>query len=285
MFLPGKSEIIEMKRKLVIAGVKESNIFILHSELSEIEIEKIKKSTSFARVVLCTNFAKKAVTIGDIDVVLDSGLARCAAPSVEYFAPYDYRITISMHHQRSGRVGRTKPGASILFKATECCLPQDRPVSQESICRVVALMPFHMKIAPSSCRLCKVTDEQIWEALQTVSALGLSREEMFDALSRIGLDLGDAAVLLRARQWNVAYEAAAVLSRKESFEENTTTPPVPELISTDYAEHGRLATDTKWSTRARGCFQELVRTHPEVTAFNGKYISHNGAAGCLFPIC
>ena len=210
-------------------------------------------------MVLCTNFAEKAVTIGDIDVVLDSGLARCAAPSVEYFVPYDYRIPISMHHQRSGRVGRTKPGASILFKATECCLPQDRPVSQESICRVVALQSFHVKIAPSSCRLCKATDEIIREALQTITALGLSYTEMYDALSSIRLSLGDAAVLLRARQWGVAYEAAAILSLKENGERNTTVRLTLEKILSGYIGSKEVATYTYWSARTHACFNELVK--------------------------
>ena len=46
MFLPGKAEIIAMKGMLMGADVDERNIFILHSELSETEIDKAKRPTS-----------------------------------------------------------------------------------------------------------------------------------------------------------------------------------------------------------------------------------------------
>ena len=74
MLLPVKAEISEVKTNLITAGAEEPNIFILHSELSEIEIGESKKPISTARAVLCTYYAEKAVTIEDIDVVLDSSL-------------------------------------------------------------------------------------------------------------------------------------------------------------------------------------------------------------------
>ena len=218
MFFPGKAEILAMKMTLMVAGVDERNIDILHSELPAVEIDRVKSPRSNARVVLSTNFAEKAVTIVDVDIVLDSGMARCAASISEYFEPYDYCISWHTHCQRSGRVGRVKPGASIFIQATECYLPQGRPVSQESICRVVALQSFPEAIALSSCKLCKVSEELVAEAEQTNKALGLTQAGMLDALSKVSLNLGDAAVLLHARRWGVAYEAAAILSLKESGE-------------------------------------------------------------------
>ena len=63
--------------------MSRSLIFLSYSELSENEIEESKTPTSSARAVLTTNYAENAVTIEDIDVVLDSGLARCASSIVE----------------------------------------------------------------------------------------------------------------------------------------------------------------------------------------------------------
>ena len=209
VFLPGKAEIDAMETALLTAKVNSGDIDILHSELPVDKIDRAITPRDRPRLILSTNVAEKAVTIGDVDVVLDSGIARDAVRWPEYVEMCDYLIDPFTHRQRSGRVGRTEDGASIFFQPKECNLPQGKLVSSESILRVVAQQSFPKAITPSACKLCPVSKERIVEAEQTIKALGLTKSELSDALGKVSLDLCDAAVLLRAKEWGVAYEAAA----------------------------------------------------------------------------
>ena len=164
MFLPGKVEIADAKSFLLERGVSETALWSLHGELSDEAIENAKEPCSENRIVLATNIAEAAVTIPDIDIVLDSGVGRTAADEMDRLHTLDYRIPASKRTQRAGRAGRTKDGACAFWKPADCLMPMDVTVCMESVCRVVALEVFFPDISTSACRLCEAAEDLVAEA-------------------------------------------------------------------------------------------------------------------------
>ena len=130
VFLPGKAEIESVasviKTKAAAAGVP---IIPLHSQLEASAQQLAFASYPNGKVILTTNIAQTSVTIDDIDVVIDSGLARRSEVRNGVEGLFISQISQADCLQRAGRAGRTKPGEYILAPLDDMeCLPlEERP--------------------------------------------------------------------------------------------------------------------------------------------------------------
>lgn len=130
VFLPGKAEIESvasmLKTKAAAAGVP---IIPLHSQLEAATQQQAFASYPHGKIILSTNIAQTSVTIDDIDVVIDSGLARRSEVRSGVEGLFISQISQADCLQRAGRAGRTKPGEYILAPLDDMpCLPlEDRP--------------------------------------------------------------------------------------------------------------------------------------------------------------
>ena len=86
----------------------------LHGEMDEQSIDTTKKPTGFARCILSTSKGEKAVTIADVDHVIDAGFDRTAVYDKENRDMIDPRSMLATTIQRAGRVGRLKAGMAHL---------------------------------------------------------------------------------------------------------------------------------------------------------------------------
>lgn len=114
-FLPGKAEIQAisevLKTKADEVGVP---IIPLHSQLELEDQQKAFQSYPNGKIILSTNIAQTSVTIGDIDLVIDSGLERRTEVRSGVEGLFIAQISQADCAQRAGRAGRTKPGKYIL---------------------------------------------------------------------------------------------------------------------------------------------------------------------------
>ncbi|HEV7951769.1 MAG TPA: helicase-related protein [Candidatus Saccharimonadales bacterium] len=127
VFLPGKAEIESVasmvKIKAAAAGVP---IIPLHSQLEASAQQLAFASYPNGKIILTTNIAQTSVTIDDIDVVIDSGLARRSEVRNGVEGLFISQISQADCLQRAGRAGRTKSGEYILAPLDEMeCLPFD----------------------------------------------------------------------------------------------------------------------------------------------------------------
>lgn len=129
VFLPGKAEIesvaMMLKTKSTAAGVP---IIPLHSQLEASAQQLAFASYPNGKIILTTNIAQTSVTIDDIDVVIDSGLARQSEVRSGVEGLFITQISQADCLQRAGRAGRTKAGEYILAPLDDMpCLPfEDR---------------------------------------------------------------------------------------------------------------------------------------------------------------
>ena len=114
IFLPGEGEINRVTDMLLDLKVTQDKIFPLYSDLDPKRIKAALTVSPTARLVLATSIAELALTIPDVDVVLDTGVGRWTS-SDEVPTSIDYLISPTTIEQREGRAGRTKPGCYCRF--------------------------------------------------------------------------------------------------------------------------------------------------------------------------
>jgi ATP-dependent helicase HrpB len=132
VFLPGWGEIRRVGDRLTEeARLRGETVLVLHGSLAAGDQAAVLEPLSEGRkTVLSTSVAETSVTIPDIDLVIDSGLAR--------FNRFDQsrgldrlvteRVSRASADQRRGRAGRTKPGLCWrLWPAAERLEPQSEP--------------------------------------------------------------------------------------------------------------------------------------------------------------
>lgn len=130
VFLPGKAEIesvaYALKTKAAAAGVP---IIPLHSQLEATAQQQAFANYPNGKIILSTNIAQTSVTIDDIDVVIDSGLARRSEVQSGVEGLFISQISQADCLQRAGRAGRTKPGEYILAPLDDmpCLTFDERP--------------------------------------------------------------------------------------------------------------------------------------------------------------
>ena len=99
---------------LINLGVVTEKIFPLFADLDPQAIKAAQEPSPDARLVLATSLAELAMTIPDVDVVLDTCIGRWTS-SDEIPTSFDYLISETTMKQREGRVGRTKIGCYCRF--------------------------------------------------------------------------------------------------------------------------------------------------------------------------
>ena len=109
MFLPGEKETEKMKTILINLGVAADVIFPLFGDLDPQAIKDALTPRPYPRIILATSLAELAMTIPDVDVVLDSGVGRFTSDD-EVPSSFDYLISATSSKQREGRAGRAKRG-------------------------------------------------------------------------------------------------------------------------------------------------------------------------------
>lgn len=115
VFLPGKSEIQNVS-DAIMSKASEAGVPVipLHSQLEATAQQDAFASYPNGKVILATNIAQTSVTIDDIDVVIDSGLARQSEVRSGVEGLFITQTSQADCLQRAGRAGRTKPGEYIL---------------------------------------------------------------------------------------------------------------------------------------------------------------------------
>ena len=115
MFLPGKSDLLFVRDRLLEDKLSDLDILILHSEVSaEAMSAALNRNVDpfVRRCILSTNIAETSITIPSIVYVVDSGrvkqrrfdpVSRAYSHSIEW-------ISKSSSIQRMGRAGRSRNG-------------------------------------------------------------------------------------------------------------------------------------------------------------------------------
>lgn len=130
VFLPGKAEIENVseaiEKKAAAANVP---IIPLHSQLDPEVQQRAFAQYPNGKIILATNIAQTSITIGDIDVVIDSGLERRAEVKSGVEGLFIAEVSQADCLQRAGRAGRTKEGVYILAQLDRlpCSVLDKRP--------------------------------------------------------------------------------------------------------------------------------------------------------------
>lgn len=144
IFLPGWHAIEQAARALQRA-YPEHSVYRLHSRVDDREQQKALDPTSGARLILATNIAETSLTIADVTLVVDSGLAR--RPDFEQKTGVSRlqtrHISRASAEQRRGRAGRVAPGHCIRLWSRELALA---PAEQPEI-RATDYLPLVLRLA------------------------------------------------------------------------------------------------------------------------------------------
>lgn len=129
VFLPGWRE-IEDCAQAISQAYPAHNIFRLHSRVPTLEQHRALDPAQGPRIILSTNIAETSLTIADITLVIDSGLAR----RVDYEQRTGItrlrtaRISMASAEQRRGRAGRVQAGHCIrLWSQDQALAAADLP--------------------------------------------------------------------------------------------------------------------------------------------------------------
>ena len=117
VFVPGKKEISNVIRDLTELEV-DAVMLPLHGELDWDEQKRCFYTYDKPKVIVATNVAQTSITIPDIDVVVDTGLARITIAEEGIQGLFLKNISKADILQRKGRAGRTKEGKYILCSST-----------------------------------------------------------------------------------------------------------------------------------------------------------------------
>ena len=114
VFLPGWREIDDCAQ-IIARNFPTQKVFRLHSRVAANEQHQALDPVQGPRVILSTNIAETSLTIADVTLVIDSGLAR----RVDYEQRTGIsrlrtaRISMASAEQRRGRAGRVQAGHCI----------------------------------------------------------------------------------------------------------------------------------------------------------------------------
>jgi ATP-dependent helicase HrpB len=117
VFLPGMAEIDRVRRLLTDdAPLPDADVLVLHGGLTLAEQDHVlRRRGAQRRVVLSTAIAESSVTLEDVRVVVDSGLARVPRFSARSGMTRleTTRVSRASADQRRGRAGRVAPGHCV----------------------------------------------------------------------------------------------------------------------------------------------------------------------------
>lgn len=224
VFLPGWRE-IENCAAVIAQQYPAQKIFRLHSRVPSNEQVAALDSAQGPRVILATNIAETSLTIADVTLVIDSGLARRAdyEQRTGITRLRTARISMASAEQRRGRAGRVQAGHCIRLWS------QDQPLAAAALpeIRATDYLPLALRIAhwgsPSDSlpwleapnKLALTFALQQLQKMQLVDERGLITEQG-KLVSALGTHPCIAAFLL-LHEKNIS-EAAMLLSLALHFE-------------------------------------------------------------------
>ncbi|WP_062066505.1 ATP-dependent helicase HrpB [Cellvibrio sp. OA-2007] len=144
VFLPGWRE-IENCAALIAQKFPSHKLFRLHSRVPSNEQTAALDPAQGARLILATNIAETSLTIADVTLVIDSGLARRAdyEQRTGITRLRTSRISMASAEQRRGRAGRVQAGHCIRLWS------QDQPLAAADMpeIRATDYLPLALRIA------------------------------------------------------------------------------------------------------------------------------------------
>ena len=144
VFLPGWRE-IENCAALIAQKFPAQKMFRLHSRVPSSEQTAALDPAKGPRIILATNIAETSLTIADVTLVIDSGLARRAdyEQRTGITRLRTSRISMASAAQRSGRAGRVQAGHCIRLWS------QDQPLAAADLpeIRATDYLPLVLRIA------------------------------------------------------------------------------------------------------------------------------------------
>ncbi|WP_323816327.1 ATP-dependent helicase HrpB [Cellvibrio sp. NN19] len=144
VFLPGWRE-IENCAALIAQKIPAHKVFRLHSRVPANEQNAALDVAQGARLILSTNIAETSLTIADVTLVIDSGLARRAdyEQRTGVTRLRTARISMASAEQRRGRAGRVQEGRCIRLWS------QDQPLAAADLpeIRATDYLPLALRIA------------------------------------------------------------------------------------------------------------------------------------------
>jgi len=144
VFLPGWRE-IENCTGLIAQKFPSQKIFRLHSRVPSNEQAAALDPAQGSRLILATNIAETSLTIADVTLVIDSGLARRAdyEQRTGITRLRTTRISMASAEQRRGRAGRVQAGHCIRLWS------QDQPLAAADLpeIRATDYLPLVLRIA------------------------------------------------------------------------------------------------------------------------------------------
>ncbi|CAF1601026.1 unnamed protein product, partial [Adineta ricciae] len=155
VFLPGQSE-IERAMKIFKSKLPDDCVTLpLYGSQSPEDQEKVIKFNELDKrmVVFCTNVAETSLTIANVRLVIDSGLAKEARYDAKRRLTVieTVRISRSSADQRKGRAGRTAPGHCVrLYGNSELTRANIEPEILRSSLDLVLLQLVRLNLDPKT---------------------------------------------------------------------------------------------------------------------------------------
>lgn len=144
VFLPGWKEIDDCTR-IIAQHFSAQKIFRLHSRVAAHEQHQALDPAQGPRIILATNIAETSLTIADVTLVIDSGLARRTdyEQRTGVSRLRTSRISMASAEQRRGRAGRVQAGHCIrLWSQDQSLAAADLPEI-----RATDYLPLALRIA------------------------------------------------------------------------------------------------------------------------------------------
>ena len=155
VFLPGSSEIDAALKKFVDVAEENWVSFPLYGSLPPEEQAVVMsfddQNGTLRMIVFCTNIAETSLTVPNIRVVIDTGLAKEARydPIRRITVIEQVLVSRSSMNQRRGRAGRTAKGVAIrLYKSSDKMRPNIEPEIMRASLDLVVLQLKILKYDP-----------------------------------------------------------------------------------------------------------------------------------------
>ena len=116
VFMPGRSEIRKTLEACRAEGLhKHAALEELHGDLSLEQQARVLRSEEKRKIIVTTNIAESSLTVDNVVAVVDSGLVRMARFDADRSMDtlHIQAISQASADQRTGRAGRTRPGACM----------------------------------------------------------------------------------------------------------------------------------------------------------------------------
>ena len=245
VFLPGQAEIRGVADRLKNS---DAHIRPLYGNLSMEEQQlALMPEASGRKVVLATNIAESSLTIEDVDVVIDSGLAREPRfdPNTGMTRLQTIHVARSSTTQRAGRAGRLSPGRCYRLWSED----QQHQLPAQSTPEIINadLAPVVLQVLhwgnPEDVKWLDQPPSSNWnqarKLLSMLGAIQTDKSNNKDSLSPHGEAMLDVAahpriahMLLCAvgdnKMFQLAIQLAAILSDRDPFRE---TPDIAHRIA------------------------------------------------------